>query len=440
MTVLCLLAYHLSAAAPTVPVPAGPAEWFESCARAHAALNAAQIQLEVRQTLNKQLTKTSYELTYIRPDRIRLRAREPEQNGRAASDRTFALYGDDFAAYDATVHERLARQAVPVGSIVERFSALVGKTDDVILGMLEPELLAKFMEPFRTAKGWKVSAVGGVTTLSRRSGTGGAANTTSFQFETATKRLRGMRIGIPDGTLVWQIVYRPAPSSLTWRPPTDAPVVPSFTLRPVAPIYADAQTKRIAERSIAAYDRLRHTTFRIESTMGDGRVWISSGKVREEQPGFTYVWNNGQGAVVMKSSDTFYSGKAGLAGMIEYLARAGVRMDPLVRQIMTRQNPVRVLLVPGVRVSTVGELSISGAPGHMLRFQNDKATVTLVIRKDNGLLSSIETRINDERGVEAIRTTKLLIYDSVGSALDSKLFQLNVPSGFRSAPLASLPK
>lgn len=440
MTVLCLLAYHLSSGTPAVVVPAGPAGWFESCARAHAALNAAQIQLEVRQTLNKQFTRTNYELTFVRPDRIRLRAQEPEQNGRAASDRTFALYGDDFAAYDATVHERLARQAVPVGSIVERFSALVGKTDDVILGMLEPELLAKFMEPFRTAKGWKVSASGGVTTLSRRSGEGAQANTTSFQFETSTKRLRGMRIGIPDGTLVWQISYRAAPTSLNWRPPGDAPVVPSFTLRPIAPVYGDAQTKRIAERSIAAYDRLRHTAFRIEGTMGDGRVWISSGKVREEQPGFTYVWSQGQGAIAVRSTETFYAGKAGLAGMIEYLARAGVRMDPIVRQIMTRQNPVRVLLVPGVRVNTVGELSIAGAPGYMLRFQNDKATVTLVIRKDNGLLSSIETRINDEKGIEAIRTTKLLIYDSVGSALDSKLFQLNAPSGFRSAPLASLPK
>lgn len=417
-----------------------PAEWFDACVRGHVNLKSAHMTAEVRQTLSKQLTRTTYELTYVRPNQIKLRAREPEQNSRAASDRTFCLRNDDFTAYDAVVHERLQRKAVPIGSLVDRFSVLVGKTDDVLVALLEPDRLEKFLVPFRNAKDWKIANSGGITSLSRQSGTGKNRNMTTFRFDTSSKRLRGMRIGIPDGTLVWDISYGPSPKSINWRPPADAPLVPSFTLRPASANYATANARKIAERSITAYDRLRHAVFTIDGSTGRTQAWVSGGRVREETAGYTYIWGKGAGALVDRAKRTYFSGKAGLPGMIEYLARAGTRMDPVVRQIMTRNNPIRVLLTPGVRVTFIGELSIAGAQGNALRFQNSNAIVTMVLRKDNGLLASVETQILDPEQRVVMTTQRSFYYGSVGKAVEPVLFQLSAPTGYRRAPLSSLPK
>lgn len=398
------------------------------------------MDIQVRQTLSGEVTRTTYRLTYVRPNQIMLTAIEPEQHGRAASNRTFFLAGNDFNAYDAIVHERLKREAVPIGSLVERFNSLVGKTDDVLVAFLEPDRLETFLQPFRTAEDWKIRVRRGDTVLSRSSGTGPAANSTEFAFETGSKRLSGMKITIPDGTLDWRIDYGTAPPAIRWQPPQDAPVVPSFTVRPAGPIYATPKAKTLAERSIRAYDRLTHVVFRYSGTMGAGRAWISGGRVKEENSAFVYVWIENNGMIHDKRKGRFYRGRAGLAGMIEYLARAGTRMDPVVRQIAARQNPVLVLLRSGVRVRHIGELSIDGVPGDVLRFQNESAVVTMVLRKVDGLLASVETEIKDETGRPAMITQKMIAYESIGNRVPNSVFQLPMPAGISSAPLSSLPK
>ena len=115
-------------------------------------------------------------------------------------------------------------------------------------------------------------------------------------------------------------------------------------------------------------------------------------------------------------------------------------MDPMVRQIVSRQNPVRVMFLPGVTVRHVGEMSVGGAPGDILEYRARGANVSVVIRKDNGLIASMRTEILDPQNRVATQSQKTFLYGSVGKAVDQTAFKLEAPAGYRKATIAALAK
>ena len=372
---------------------------------------------------------------------MKLRIREPEQNGRGASDRTYALTEGKLFAYDASVHERIERKAPTAGSIAERFRAAVGPIDELIVALVEPARFASFISPFQRMGKWNTKPEGKITTLWRSAGSGRTKSTTALKFEAASKRLRGLTVTLPSSKLEWKVSYGAPPRAIGYRPPSDAAKVNSFTERPAAPRYANSKAKAVANWAMLAYDRLRHASIDIDSGQGSSsKVWISGGRLREETGPIAYVWNGSTASIRDSRRRVFYSGRAGLNRLLDALGALGSRMDPLVRQIVTRQNPVRILFMPGVIVRHVGQMSSDGVPGDILEYRARGANVSIVIRQDNGLIASMRTEILDPEGRAATQSQRNFRYGSVGKALEAAVFKLDPPVGYRKSTIASLAK
>ena len=403
-------------------------------------MRAGSMTLNVVQKSGRSTTRSTFELSYVRPNQIKLRIREPEQNGRGASDRTYALTDGKLFAYDALVHERMERKAPTAGSLSERFRGSVGPVDDLIAAMVEPPLFNSFISPFQRMGKWNVKADGALTTLWRTAGSGKTKSTTALKFESQSKRLRALTVTLPPSTLDWKISYGVAPRAIGYRPPSDAAKVNSFTERPPAPRYASTKAKAVANWAMLAYDRLRHASIQIDSGQGTSKIWISAGRLREETGQIAYVWNGTTASIRDARRRTFYSGRCGLARLLDALGAVGSRMDPLVRQIVSRQNPVRVLFMPGVTVRHVGQMTTDAVPGDILEYRARGATVSIVIRKDNGLIASMRTEVLDPQGRVATQSQRNFTYGSAGKALEPAVFKLDAPAGYKRASIASLDK
>ncbi len=434
MTVLLSLAIASSSFAQS-----GASAAFEGCLRVHRAMQSASATVEVSQLLNGQRTRTSYQVAYVRPTQVQLRVREPQQQGRAATDRTFALVDGRFWGYDAVVHEQLARKTIPVGTLIQKLSTQVGSIDDSVAGLIEPDRLVAFIRPFRETRGWTISRKGALT-LVRKSSTTPPKNTTEWRFETTTWRLRGLAVDVPGGRLEWTVTYGAAPKAISWRPPKDAPAVASFTLRPGPPQYRTPEAKTIAERAMRAYDRLQHVHYWTETAEGIQKVWLSGSKLRQETRSLAFVVADGQGAIRDDRKRQFYSGKAGSRLIGEALAKLNARIDPFVRQILNRQNPVRMLLLPGITVAKIGNVKIGGVEGDILEFKTASSKIALVVRRPDGLLSSLRSTVYDPEGNVAGGTDRTFIYGPIGKPFAADQFKLAAPAGYRKLALSSLAK
>jgi len=403
-------------------------------------MRAGSAILDMTQTAGKSITRGKFDLAYVRPNQMKLRIREPEQNGRGASDRIYALTDGKLFAYDAVVHERIERKAPTAGALSERFRAAVGPIDDLIVALVEPAQFAKFLNPFQNMGKWSTKLEGSVTTLWRSAGNGRTKSTTVLKFENQSKRLRSLTLTLPASKLEWSISYGTAPRAIGYRPPPDAAKVASFTERPPAPRYASSKAKAVANWAMLAYDRLRHASIQIDGSQGASKIWMSGGRLREESGSIAYVWNGRTASIRDSRRRTFYSGRAGLAQLLDALGTLGSRMDPLIRQIVTRQNPVRVLFVPGVTVRHAGQMSADGVPGDILEYRARGANVSLVIRQDNGLIASMRTEVLDPQNRVATQSQRNFRYGSVGKELDAATFKLDPPAGYKKATIASLAK
>jgi hypothetical protein len=407
--------------------PDTPAGWFDASIRAHRAMRAGTVGLEAAQVFEGRTVRAQYELAYVRPNQIKVRIREPEQTGRPASDRTFALIGDRLYAYDAKVHERLEREVATEAPLAQKFSGVVGQVDDTVLGIVEPERLEKMFAPFRGLPGWKVAKSGGVVTLRRQTSGKAGKGVSVFRFDAVSRRLRGMEIEILGGRLQWTVRYGAPPRVIGYRPPADAAKVASFTASSLPPRYASAKARAVAEFAMLAYDRLKHVSMRIESGAAVSRVWISGGKLKEETPDFAYTWDGKTAAIRRPGGALVYSGEASFSKLLQELEKAGGRMDPLVRQIVTRQNPIRILFIPGTTVRHVGQMTVGGAAGEILEFKARGANVSVVIRKDNGLIASMRTDVLDPDGRVVSTTQRDFSYGSVGKPIGDANFSSSAP-------------
>jgi hypothetical protein len=152
------------------------------------------------------------------------------------------------------------------------------------------------------------------------------------------------------------------------------------------------------------------------------------------------VWDRRNGSILDRAHRAFYSGKAGTASMIDALAAVGTRMDPVVRQIVTRQNPIRVMLGPRIRVKTVGSVKTQGVPTDLMEFKSGRGVVLMAIRKDNGLLASVHTTLQDARGAVVSDSLKNYLYSSVGKPVSVSTFSLAATRGYKMGSITSLSK
>src|SRR5947199_5793871 len=91
---------------------------------AEASHPKQSIEIRTSSTLTGHEVKITYDLSFLRPNRLRLEIKQP------SSDRIFAIEGNRFTAYDPASNQFLTRNLAARGSLAERLSQAVGEVDE----------------------------------------------------------------------------------------------------------------------------------------------------------------------------------------------------------------------------------------------------------------------------------------------------------------------
>jgi hypothetical protein len=269
---------------------------------------------------------------------------------------------------------------------VEALRSEAGGLDTLVFSLVEPSSLAKIFRDIDPS-GWRIESREGETLLTK--GSGLAKDTIGWNQETRLLTRYAQktdRFGVE-----WRLAVRPGRPS---PPPLPSGAHKVGRLAPAVapPVYDSQQARQVTEALFRRYDRPGKLGYRLPGDEGDTRVRIDGNKVwqRDRMAEWTY---DGQSLCIQSFGQGWaYEGPATVSEVIDAVAQAGSRVDPLLRGLVTGKNPFRTLLGQGAQVSLVGSTSHKGDRAHLIQAKQGAGQATLVVRaKDSFVLSSLFT-------------------------------------------------
>ncbi|MCB8932769.1 MAG: hypothetical protein M9921_04000 [Fimbriimonadaceae bacterium] len=384
--------------------PQTPEEAFKHCLAAHKAMRSASIAVESKlDYAGLSPGGGRFDLAFSRPDRALLRVQEPKREGRPATDRRYLLTPGRLTGFDMVANEFLKRDAPPKGTLAERFVLLLGGLDDAVQAVLEPSVLAAFLARYEQVTNWQMVRKPGLLRLQHATG----ASSARFDLDASQFTLRAVHLEIPNGTLDWTFRYSAAPPRIDFAPAGSWIEVPAFYVGAAA-TYADAQAKALANKSIRAYENYRRGAFTVGGS--DGSVSAAVDGREGLQRGADYQWVFDGRAATLELPGGAYSGKCSLMELLSALSAANRPIDPFLRLLLARRNPMRELLGPGMKARVVGSIVREGVPCDILEIASPGVRISAWIRKDNGLIAVLSTENRDAKGKLVSESEKVFAY------------------------------
>lgn len=203
------------------------------------------------------------------------------------------------------------------------------------------------------------------------------------------------------------------------------------------PVYADAVARQIAQKAITAYNGLKYIGYDVSGDGETHRVWLSGKAMKESGPEFTWVYNGTTLAIHDHRKKRSYSGKVPPGQISVNLAKLKTRMDPTLRMVFRKANPVKRAIVPAANVRVAGELVLNGMKCQIVEIKRNELEAKLLIRPD-GLLAQTTTDIS-HKGEKLLRSQRSFRYFHVGKPIGRETFSISRPAGYRALKLSALP-
>ncbi|MEQ1934085.1 MAG: hypothetical protein ABL962_09425 [Fimbriimonadaceae bacterium] len=369
---------------------------FDACGETHRKMRSASAVVAI---VGKSAAR--YEVSFIQPDRARIRLSSIAAGGTAASERVFTLVGSKCYGLDLKTNEWLERSVATTGNLAHRMSSVIGQLDDPANFLLVPGASKGFLAPFKTMPGWVVSKNSAeITAKTNLKGIGSY----TLVFSAIDKRLLSADMLTGQARTRWTYTYRTAPTSIKWSPPAGSRKVTMFKDRAVPPSFATASARAIYESARTAYRKLPTLNYRVadDSQTFDIKFTRSSASQKNRLYSFSYangVLNFGKKSVKCSSADI---------GI--HLEKAKIGIEPVLRALIHRLNPIERLLTDGMTVRVAGNLKIGNAMNDLIEGKTKDYRITLAIRRDNHLLSSTISENYDGRGQRVARVERRFTY------------------------------
>lgn len=366
----------------------------------------------------------SYEVSYVRPGALRIRSIIDR------ADRTFTLVGKDVFGVDAKAREYLVAKAGTKGSASDRMG-LVVPVDEPIRILVDPGVGRNFLGAFKDMSGWRqVRPSPPLLELKEATGSFGIG------FD-GSGRLASVRVEGPAGVLAWSYRYGGAPSAIRFAKPSGFKKVAQFYDVPPerAPKYADAAARTAVEACLRAYSRLRDASIVVDDGAAITEIWLSGGRARQRTAVGEWAWDGKTLRLIQKADRMFRQGAAKLRAVDLAVGKCGMPMDPLLRKLVRKENPITGMLDGDLTGHTVGQIGSGSVRCDVVEFRSSGIRMTLTIRRDNGLLLASASENLDRRGKVVSRSERRFDYRSIGKPIPETTFTLATPSGYRTAPL-----
>jgi len=192
------------------------------------------------------------------------------------------------------------------------------------------------------------------------------------------------------------------------------------------PVYADAATKNVVGACRKAYASLKSGKFSITIDRVEKQYTLSNGRMAGSQEGLAWTFANKQ--LTVAKGRSVYRGKVRPYGINPWLAKAGISPEMLPVQLLDKRNPIDVVIPPGAKVRKVGSQGKGGTQIDIVEARSGSISVSISIRRDNHLISSLGTKNLDAKGRTVFESWRELSWSGVNAPVSEKQFQLRGPS------------
>lgn len=204
------------------------------------------------------------------------------------------------------------------------------------------------------------------------------------------------------------------------------------------PKYANAEAKRIMERTFKLYDQAKSFRFDVSSSEGRHGIWFVNGMCREEGPRLTWTFDRATLFIANHTTRKFYSGPAKKSRIGFALERLGSRIDPSLWQLLYNRNPIRAVLDEDLKIAKAGRLKTNNVDCLIMRATGKGARIALLIGVADGLVYRITADVVNLRGKTVSTSDRVFTHVKLSANIPTTAFQIKEPAGYAAGPISTL--
>ncbi|HTQ11086.1 MAG TPA: hypothetical protein VMI31_13550 [Fimbriimonadaceae bacterium] len=407
-----------------------PPPIFSQSIAAFRARKSFSVAIAQDTTLNGRTQSARYHLSFQPPGRILLT--------RIVSGKPSLVYwlnGNRFLAYDPIGQEMTLRKPRG-GEALDRLIEAAGNLDESVTDQLSPSAMGAFISRLGAIPGWSTRNSGGQIVAIRRGFNKGKPTLAELDFSASTKLVTKALLEGPGSRMAWSFEYGVAPKDLSFRVPAGTKKVSSLSEH--IPINAsDPKTRILVDQSLRAYERLTSIAYSVTGTDGASDNWMDGGAFCEKGPRAEWSYRNGVLAIRDKALGRTYRGRCSRSDLLNYLKLLHAPADPVLTSLLRNRNPLRGWILPGMRLTGRGSVSVGGVTSDAIEMRSAELDLSVLIRSDNHLVSSVSSRITDPSGQVVSQTEHDFHYWTVNRPIRSSSFAI---SATKFLPLSAIGK
>lgn len=377
---------------------------FDQSAAAHAAMKSGAITVTMRQKVGKESAASHAVVSFILPDRVRVKVTNAASGSVAASERSYTVIKNKLYAIDYRTNEYLVGDVITAGTLANRLQSGIGQLDQAVSLLLDPGAMKQFLLRMKTVPGWTQSKNSAQTSNLVRIPSIGDY---TLKFATQSKRMMGARIVTDQSDIEWSYVYGTPPTAITFSPPRGAAKVSTFKERQTPPTFADATARALYQAGTAAYRRMKSLSYSVVDDSGKWTVRFNSTSVSQESAAGKFTWKSGTLTAVVKGTRKTIKTPAKDVG--HHLSVWKVPVEPTLRTLLQGLNPVERIFT-GLKVKSSGSVSVGGVTYHVLEGTRPGYRLTVQQRGDNRFIAGTVSEQVDNQGRTLSRSERRFTY------------------------------
>ena len=395
-------------------------------------LKRFHVQIVVNTKSGSKSLTTTYDLSvsHGNGESVVMQVREPAQDGKSASDRSYSIIGKTFVSYDSIADEYLDRKIPTTGPILDRLASVVGPVDEPVRVAIETGSLARFYKSLKSNRDWKVES----TAISRRAGT----SFTRVSFDRSSGLMSTLDFGNGKQDSAIRFKYSALSSEPKLTLPASARKVNAFFAAPMPPKFASAGAEKVTQAMNQAYRRLVAGRIEVNDGKDSSTITFGNGQFQERTPKFEWSYDGNVLTVYNREKGIGYEGKTGRSRVLTIVASLGGTVDPITRQLLAKVPPFVDLFSAKSSVALGGKIEIGGKTNDLLKCDSGSIRLSLLVRSDNHLIESLTSESLDRQQNIVFSSTRKFEYRDLGRVPSQSEITIKLPEGTLLRPLPGI--
>lgn len=340
--------------------------------------------------------------------------------------RTYYVSGGKLTVYDPSRKEYIVRP-LPKGKALGPELISLVHIDPAVLIAVDPVAAnGVLFRDLRGMTGWTQRQTGTDITMSKETAAVNVtltANLSSWLPTVFNYSVSGRRVAST-------LAYEAPIDSVSFTPPASSHLAKTLPTPAVKPQFQTSGAAALAATCQRAYDGLRSVSMKIEGSEASSVLW-QSGEARQTGSGVTWGYDGATLSILDSAKRRLYRGHVVRSLIPDYLSLFGVREEPILLQLMAKENPMVVLYSRGQTGRLAGSMTLGGVTVQILELASHGLRTLIEIRTDNHLIAGLRTENLSSSGAVVSRSEKDFSYESVNKHLPASTFQVTAPKGYK---------